>query len=61
MSIRNSHIRDSLLFYELLEESESMQELNKNIDKLVDAFRSGICDLCDDKGWDSSDIESDIM
>lgn len=61
MSVRYNPIRDSLLFYELLEESEDISELNSTIENLVDAFRTGIMDLCSDNGWDYSDTDSDIM
>lgn len=61
MAVRFNPIRDSLLFYELMEESENVSELNKTIENLVDAFRCGICDLCDDNGWDYFDVDSVIM
>lgn len=55
--IRNNLTQDSLMFYELLDESENEVELQKTIDNLMIAFKSGIWDLCDEMGWNPDDIE----
>ena len=59
--MRQSRIRDELLFYDLMEESNSIEELNDTIEYLTDCFRAAICDICDDKNWNYSDICADIM
>ena len=47
--MRQSYIRDELMFYELMDESNSIEELNDTIEYLTDCFRAAILDICDDK------------
>ena len=49
------------MFYELMDEANSIEELNDTIEYLTDCFRAAIYDICDDMNWDSSDICADIM
>lgn len=59
--IRFKPIRDSLLFCDLLECSENVEELSENADYLLDQLRTAIMDLCSDNDWAYEDIESDAM
>lgn len=53
--IRFNSNRDSLMMYELLDESENIEEMNVSVEHLVDAFNMAIYDLCLDNDWDYSE------
>lgn len=57
--IRYKYNKDCLLFYELLKECEDIDELSISIDNLIDALRSSVYDLCQDKNWNIFNIETE--
>ena len=59
--MRQSRIRDELLFYDLMEESNSIEELNDTIEYLTDCFIAAMYGICYDKNWNYSEICADIM
>lgn len=54
-------LRTELLFYDLLEESDDINDLNDNIDFLIDCMRMSVLDLCSDNEWDCYSLDNDLM
>ena len=59
MTMKRDWVRDSLIAYELIEDSDSIEDMNENIRYWIDLLRNAAYDLCMDNEWDESEIDID--
>lgn len=49
-------LNDNVMFLDLLDGVESVEELSQQVEELADALNIAVCDICDDNGWDMSKV-----
>lgn len=54
-------LKREIMFYDLLTESETIDELNRNVDFLLECMRRSMLDVCNDNGFDESELNNKLL
>lgn len=54
-------LKREMMFYDLLTESETVDELNRNVDFLLECMGRSMLDVCNDNGFDESELNNKLL